>query len=438
MYDSSSDYIPQLVYTEEVTTGFRTYVRKYFSNLSIDDPKHGVYVQERDECMNILSESKFLSVADLPIGIYHPNDYLYFYPSLNKDYFWINFDTVSINFNIKNRTYTIYKPKINLLLGNTNFIELKDNIYCLGYDKGGVTILDSQFQVISKFRALYSPIKRLDSGRLFFHFQPYQLPLFAEDSSIILSDIDGKIHWTYKYPNDKKPFFYDWDFSESGYYLVGSADPDGNNVAYNPVVYKLDKQGNFINKKYIETNKFKAAFADCCLSTEEYLYLAGVQTISRKPKEIWQSFIVKMDADLNLKWKRDIDLDCGPIKSYCRSIKSTKDGGALFTYSGNIYGDTCNPLFIKVDPDGNITSVKNTESSEKIYVFPNPTEGSIRIQGVDPAMIRQVELTDAMGSIHPASRREDQIDIGVVPAGIYFLRVRLEGHPAITRKIVKQ
>ncbi|MCC6816178.1 MAG: T9SS type A sorting domain-containing protein [Saprospiraceae bacterium] len=435
MADSNSELFSQLLYTEETLSGFKTYMRKYFYNSDLDDPRNGIYLQERDECMNLLNEEIFLRVIDLQEGVFHPMDYLFIIPALNKEYLWITSGSTCLYFNINNNTYIINRFEYSFDLSSFNLIEALDNQIVI--TSGGiVTVMDSLFHVRNKYRSVVFPTMNLDSSKFFFGFKPYSLPLFANDSLLLLLDISGNTKWSFEYSKNI-PYLHDWDYSSVNYYIIGSEDPDGNKVAYNPVIYKFDKDGQLISKKFIETNIFKASIGTRCLFADECLYVSGWQTVSRRPRELKQTFIAKLDLDLNVIWKRDLDFGCGPIKNTCKSIMKTKDGGALFTFQRDNYGDTCNPSLIKVDPNGNITSLMDSDNSNLLTVYPNPTKGIVILKGLDQPKLKDLELVDAFGNNYPIRLIDNKFDITMVPSGIYFLKIQLRNQYILTKKLIK-
>ena len=211
MHDTSSTYFSQLAYTEEIESGFRTYMRKYFNPQVLDDPRNGIYLQERDECMNLVREEMFLRIIDMPERVFHPKDWLYIFPSRDTNYLWITSGSICIKFNRYKKSYITY-PKFDswIDVNNVNITELEESRFGYSIDEGVYT-LDSSFKVQKSFRTCRSPLNNYDSGRHFFAFLPLLKPLFSVDSSIYLMDIDGNVKWEFTYDNGI-PYFLDWHY----------------------------------------------------------------------------------------------------------------------------------------------------------------------------------------------------------------------------------
>ncbi len=438
MHDTSSEYFSQLAYVEETTWGFRTYMRKYFNPQEVDDPRNGIYVQERDECMNLEDEQMFLRVIDIPNRVFHPRDWLQMFTAWDTNYLWVSSGSIPLYLNRRTKSIEIYPRYENWLdMTTPSLIEFEKGRF--GYSfvtGGGFQVMDSLFKNKMVKRACVSAINQLDSGRLFFAYLPDSIPLFTADSSIFLMDVNGNVKWEFRF-GKTIPGIYDWHFSNLHYYLVGTEDIDGNRVAYNPVIYKLDKEGKLILKKFVNTNQFRASIGTRVLLARDCLYMTGWQTISRRPSEVKQNFIAKLDLDLNLIWKIDLDQVCGPRTAVCTSIKQTKDGGALFTYLRVPGADTCNPLFVKVDPNGVINAIDDQPRSAAYRALPNPVMDELQIAGLDLPLLEIVELFDIMGNQYSVSRLGDRLDLSMVPAGIYLIKIKERGKAAEVLKIVK-
>jgi uncharacterized coiled-coil DUF342 family protein len=80
---------------------------------------------------------------------------------------------------------------------------------------------------------------------------------------------------------------------------------------------------------------------------------------------------------------------------------------------------------------------------EKINVYPNPTNGQIRIvfENTSDSKNRNIEIYDMLGKrvllLSPATSPEIDIDISHLPAEIYFLKIQTD-KGVITKKIIKE
>lgn len=436
MQDTSFEYIEQLSLTQETDQGYRTYMRRYYFTSSIDDARNGIYVQERDACFKLINEKMYLRNINFQ-GSIHPKNYLFLYPARNPEFFWIASGSACIKYNTVTSEYSTFKYDQAIDELNMNFIELESNRFCIMSRGSYLFFLDSAFHIQSKFRSLVMPINDFDSMNLFFKFEPLTLPLFANDSATSLSYLDGSTKWVFDFP-DRTPYLEDWYSMNNCYYLVGSEDPDGNNVAYNPVIYKLNRQGVLEMRIFLQTNLFKAASATRCVVNNNYLYVAGYQTISRRPKELQQVFFAKLDSNLNLIWKKDLDLGCGPINSEFRNIIKSKDGGIIVPFVENRYGDTCEPILIKLDPDGRITStIDKLNHLNSMELFPNPVQDILYLNSPDEFAVKSIRIYDITGKNYNVELQDKEINLSNLPAGMFILSIELSDHRKITKRIIK-
>jgi len=72
-----------------------------------------------------------------------------------------------------------------------------------------------------------------------------------------------------------------------------------------------------------------------------------------------------------------------------------------------------------------------------VVVYPNPFSGEIRFSFSKTTVIDKIMLTDALGKV-VAHGKENIISTANIPAGMYFLIVRMGNGMLITRKVVKE
>ena len=84
------------------------------------------------------------------------------------------------------------------------------------------------------------------------------------------------------------------------------------------------------------------------------------------------------------------------------------------------------------------TSVEDNEASAFAFVHPNPTTGMVSVTGQN---LRQAELTNLLGqrvaTVHGIGETL-QIDLGGLPAGIYFVKITDDEGRKCVRKVVKE
>jgi len=81
--------------------------------------------------------------------------------------------------------------------------------------------------------------------------------------------------------------------------------------------------------------------------------------------------------------------------------------------------------------------IKENIPNSEINIFPNPTTGELRITNYG-LRITDVEVFDIYGRKQKAeSRKQDEIDISGLSAGIYFIKITTE-QGVVVKKVVKQ
>ena len=77
-------------------------------------------------------------------------------------------------------------------------------------------------------------------------------------------------------------------------------------------------------------------------------------------------------------------------------------------------------LMKSINPIDDLFKVKEHPSHEEINVFPNPTNGLVRIEG---ATVSEVQVYNTMGQLVKTVGDTNEIDMAHLPEGVYFLRI---------------
>ena len=81
--------------------------------------------------------------------------------------------------------------------------------------------------------------------------------------------------------------------------------------------------------------------------------------------------------------------------------------------------------------------VEDLIPENSIQVYPNPTKGKVYIKTVTNSEMLTISIYSAMGKRLLAINNQKEIDISMLPLGIYFLKVETDGK-VITKKIIKE
>jgi hypothetical protein len=92
-------------------------------------------------------------------------------------------------------------------------------------------------------------------------------------------------------------------------------------------------------------------------------------------------------------------------------------------------------LFVNVSGSSNINQITN--GSNQMLVYPNPTKGIINI--LSEKNIQTIKIINLLGEViynKQANTKENSIDIGSYPAGIYLLYTQEEAKTPLIQKII--
>ncbi|MBI4646071.1 MAG: T9SS type A sorting domain-containing protein [Bacteroidia bacterium] len=179
-------------------------------------------------------------------------------------------------------------------------------------------------------------------------------------------------------------------------------------------INKIDYPGYLHNLDFIDTsNIYYGGTADMVIG---YYFQSDTS---------WY-IINKFDSKLNLKWQKYYGGD-----AYYKlwSVKATSDGGCLLLgtrYNYLNHADMRDIYIIKLDENGNLTSINNPEIKVKeIIVYPNPVTESIYLQTALKQSM-DFEFYDITGKKVLQKKNVDSksvINIKHLHSGMYFYRI---------------
>jgi hypothetical protein len=173
--------------------------------------------------------------------------------------------------------------------------------------------------------------------------------------------------------------------NDEGYAVAGSVN-GGNSFA----IDKLDKDGNLTWSKIIGSGNYNEAFS--LVQTKDGGYaMAGYTSVYGAGGE--DVYVVKLDANGNLKWTKTIG---GPDDDWGNAIVQTKDGGYAITGGTKSYGggvpSSADIYVIKLDSDGNKLWTKTIEGP-----WGSDDEGNSIIQTKDGGIVVTGNTLDLSG-----------------------------------------
>lgn len=251
---------------------------------------------------------------------------------------------------------------------------------------------------------------------------------------------------------------------ENGYLLVGNklnivnpVDNCGDGInSSDCCLLRCDSEGNVIWKKeyggncndnvvraFPTSNGELTVFANTKSNDGDVVSAANLGVTETEPNNVW---VFHTDAEGTLLWERCIGSDRGLYESVS-SVISSSDGGYIMVgemtwFDGDASGDVCCSNNALLPNSGhNIWLVHLTEeltgTSEstlsKIIAVPNPTNGSVRIDGVDAA---QVEVYNSMGQLVKTFHNSNELHLEGLAKGLYQLRITDKNGVVFTDKVL--
>ena len=163
------------------------------------------------------------------------------------------------------------------------------------------------------------------------------------------------------------------------------------------------------------------------------------------PVKYWMT-VVKMDSDLNVIWKRYCEtpgelISIVPFSTYVSVMLEDEEGNETgMVISGSSFDDESDGIFYCILTHDGITAVSENGIEVRPYLFyPNPAQDRLHFQFSPDVKPTQVELYDLQGRlVRTQGDAFDSLDLGMLPAGTYTLRITMEDGQTFSDKVVKE
>ena len=155
--------------------------------------------------------------------------------------------------------------------------------------------------------------------------------------------------------------------------------------------------------------------------------------------------VVKMDINLNEEWKRfcktqDIivsSLQANPV--LCENEQGEEEGIAWVGWGTKTGTNNYGWLYFYLNHDGTVSTSDNAIEVRPYLFYPNPTQDLLHFQYSPDVKPTQVELYDLQGRlVRTQGDAFDSLDLGMLPAGAYTLRITMEDGQVFSDKVVKE
>ncbi len=198
---------------------------------------------------------------------------------------------------------------------------------------------------------------------------------------------------------------------------------------------------------------YSCTVAKCLLkSSNGFLYLVYRETDWDEVNETEVSTplaVAKMDSDLNILWKRYVEMPKDYYVSYLRqSILSEEQHEAQLTVVGrsrferrvgNVLMHKKGQCYLFLTDD-DLLGVEGCEAIIRPYTFyPNPAQDRLRLQYSPDVQPKQIELYDLQGRlVRSQGSAFESVDVSQLPTGTYTMRVTMDDGQVFTDKVVKE
>ena len=155
--------------------------------------------------------------------------------------------------------------------------------------------------------------------------------------------------------------------------------------------------------------------------------------------------IVKMDANLNVEWKRfcktsDIFVSWPLYRPMLYEDGQGEEQGIVwFGYGSKTIHGHCGLVYFFLNHDGIPASVDGGIEVRPYTFYPNPAQDQLHLQYSPDVHPKQIELYDLQGRLlRTQGNAFESFGFGTLPAGTYTLRVTMENGQVFSDKVVKE
>lgn len=146
-------------------------------------------------------------------------------------------------------------------------------------------------------------------------------------------------------------------------------------------------------------------------------------------------YLLKLDKYGNKQWIRFFG---GSDMDYGLSVKQTFDGGYIVSGTNSSMGAGGEDIYLVKTNGRGIVGVENYIAAPDITIYPNPTRGKFKIEGLIKAQA-EVKVYDVTGSIVSGSKissKNFQYDLSGNPEGMYLIEI-LTPDKKLVKKLIK-
>jgi hypothetical protein len=242
--------------------------------------------------------------------------------------------------------------------------------------------------------------------------------------------------------------------NNSSYLITGNKLIEAENDRVDIGIIKLTKNDSLIIGKHYgksgDTLNYVGACSNLDFISSEKIYFGGVSNFYPEyqlfqPEDCWL-LLNELDTNLNLNWQKYYG---GDAAYYLWGLKATNDGGCLLMatrYDADIQDHELDIYILKVDSNGLLTSTGEGPQIpvQQLAIIPNPAldNVSIRYPNIFGYDDKEIEIYNSQGlPVITQSAIQDlpetRLNVSSLPAGLYYVLLKVEGNKVATGKMVK-
>jgi hypothetical protein len=219
-------------------------------------------------------------------------------------------------------------------------------------------------------------------------------------------------------------------------------------------IIKLDSSDHLLQATYFgkigDTSHHVGACSNLDFISPDNIYFGGTSNIFEhhliyQPENSW-IMLNNIDSNLNINWQKFYG---GDAFYYLWAIRATSDGGCLLLctrYDADVQNEEMDIVVYKVDTNGLLTSTGDisTIPVQQLAIVPNPARDfvSVRYPDIFGYEDKEIEVFNSLGMpVFKVSASQDvsetRLDVTGLPAGLYFVVLKVDGKKVGTGKMLK-
>jgi hypothetical protein len=272
-----------------------------------------------------------------------------------------------------------------------------------------------------------------------------------QDFWVVKLGIEGNLQWQKTLGGSS----YDWAYAvqntlDGGYIVAGSTfsnngDVSGNHGGYDFWLVKLSSLGTLSWQKALGGSDTEEAYSVQATSDQGFVvagYAASKNGDVSNNKGGWDYWVVKVDANGNLKWQRSYG---GSANDEAKGILATEDGGFIAvghtrSNDGDVSGNHGNFDYWVVKLSAAVSAVTDLGESIHLQMAPNPAKNYVQIQFDAQYAPLQVRIQDIQGREmwHQKISGNTLVAMESWPAGVYVVTARTADGAVAVKELVKE